>query len=257
MGGFDLNETGGDAVYTLWDRGGFPRSFLAESDADSWAWRDNFIRTFLERDIPQLGIRIPPLVLRRFWTMVAHYHGQIWNSSEVASSLGVDDTTARRHLDLLAGAYMVRLLPPWFENVAKRQRRSPKVYLRDSGLLHALLGIRGDQAVLTHPKCGASWEGFAIEHVLHILPTRDAYYWAVHSGPELDLLLLYGGRRLGFEFKFADAPTLTRSMHSACADLKLDKLWIIYPGERRYMLADNAEVVPLRDCASALASEMP
>jgi predicted AAA+ superfamily ATPase len=257
LGGFDLRETGGDAMQRLWDRGGFPRSFLAESDVDSWAWRDNFIRTFLERDIPQLGVRIPALVLRRFWTMVAHYHGQIWNSSEVAASLGVDDTTARHHLDLLAGAYMIRLLPPWFENLGKRQRRSPKAYLRDSGLLHALLGLRGHPAIVTHPKCGASWEGFAMEHVLRVVPTRDAYYWAIHSGPELDLLLLHGGRRLGFEFKFADAPTFTRSMHTARADLKLDRLWIVYPGELRYKLDDHTEVLPLRDCTNVLAREVP
>jgi predicted AAA+ superfamily ATPase len=253
MAGFDMEETGVDGLPDLWWRGGFPRSFLAANDTDSVSWRENFIRTFLERDLPQLGLNIPALTLRRFWTMVAHYHGQTWNGSEIAGSLGINDTTARRHLDILAGAFMVRVLPPWFEKVAKRQRRAPKVYLRDSGILHSLLGITSPRALLTHPKCGASWEGLAIETVLRFLPTRDAYYWAVHGGPELDLLLFFEGTRLGFELKFVDAPELTRSMRVAMEDLSLDRILVIYPGDRRYILDDRIEAVPLKLIPEALA----
>lgn len=253
MGGFDMEETGADALPALWWRGGFPRSFLAGSDADSAAWRENFIRTFLERDLAQFGLNIPALALRRFWTMVAHYHGQTWNSSEIAASLGINETTARRHLDILAGAYMVRVLPPWFQNIAKRQRRAPKVYLRDTGILHSLIGIGSPQALSMHPKCGASWEGLAVETVLRSLPSRDAYYWAVHSGPELDLLILFQGMRLGFELKYADAPQITRSMRTAMADLSLDRLFVIYPGDRPYTLGDRIDVLPLKLAPEALA----
>jgi hypothetical protein len=247
MGGFDLTEIGSDAWQRLWWRGGFPRSCLAASDGDSVAWREQFIRTFLERDLPQLGFNLPALTLHRFWTMVAHYHGQVWNSAEVGASLGVTDVTTRRYLDVLAGAYMVRLLPPWHENLAKRQRRTPKIYLRDTGLLHALLGVTSRAALWKHPKCGLSWESFALEHVVRVLSARDAYYWAVHSGPELDLLVVQRGRRLGFEFKLSDAPVLTASMRTALEALRLDHLCVLYPGDRRYRLAARAEVVPLRD----------
>ncbi len=248
MGGFDLPEAGFDAWRKLWLRGGFPRSYLSESDSDSQAWREQYIRTFLERDIPQLGLNLPALSLRRFWTMVAHYHGQTWNSSEIAASLGVSDHTSRRYLDVLSGAYMVRRLPPWHENLAKRQRRAPKAYLRDSGLLHSLLGIPDMEALWNHPKCGASWEGFAMEQVMRLVPSRDAYYWAVHGGPELDLLVFLKTQRIGFEFKFADAPRNTPLIQAAVRDLRLNKLWILYPGDKRYALSDKVEVLPLAAC---------
>lgn len=253
MGGFDISEVGSDAWPKLWWRGGFPRSFLAESDADSASWREQFVRTFLERDLPQLGLSLPALTLRRFWTMVAHYHAQTWNSSEIAMSLAVSDHTSRRYLDILAGAYMLRVLPPWHENIAKRQRRAPKVYLRDSGLLHALLGLEDPDALWSHPKCGASWEGFALEHVLRLVSDRNAYYWSVHGGPELDLLVFRKGRRFGLEFKFADAPRLRGDAHSLLKTLRLDRLWIVYPGSERYELSDKVEVLPLSECAGVLS----
>lgn len=245
MAGFDLTEIGAARAQDLWLRGGFPRSHLAESLENSLRWREDFIRTFLERDLRAMGVNVPALTLRRFWTMVAHCHGQTWNSSQIAGSLGINDVTARRYLDLLAGAYMVRLLPPWFENVAKRQRRMPKVYLRDSGILHALLGIKDRESLLSNPKCGASWEGFALEQVLHLVPRADAYYWAVHSGPELDLLLLHRGRRVGVEFKFTDAPALSRPMRTAFDDLKLERLWVVYPGDQHYSIDDGVDALPL------------
>jgi uncharacterized protein len=252
MAGFDLSEVGSNQWRTLWSRGGFPRSFLAGSDPDSYAWRQQFISTFLERDIPQLGLNLPSLSLRRFWMMLAHYHGQTWNSSEIAGSLGVSDHTSRRYLDILSGAYMIRILAPWHENLAKRQRRAPKVYLRDSGLLHALLGITGEEALWNHPKYGPSWEGFAMEQVLRLVSSPDVYYWAVHGGPELDLLVFRNGRRIGFEFKFADAPKMGPMIRAAVNDLRLDKLWIVYPGENRYTLDDKVETLPLISCVDVL-----
>jgi len=245
MGGFDLLEVGHDSWQMLWWRGGFPRSYLAESDVDSLAWREQFVSTFLERDIPQLGFKLPALTLRRFWTMVAHDHGQTWNSTEIATSLGVSDHTSRRYLDILAGAFMVRILTPWHENLAKRQRRAPKVYLRDPGLLHALLGIADPEALWKHPKCGASWEGFALEQVLRLIPSRDVYSWAVHGGPELDLLVMWKGRRIGFEFKFADAPRVTSVTTQTLNALRLDHLWVVYPGDKRYALGEKTEALPL------------
>ena len=253
MAGFDLWEVGVERQAKLWSRGGFPRSFLARSDRASFDWREDFCRTFLERDIPQLGFSIPALTLRRFWTMVAHYHGQTWNSSEVAASLGINDVTARRYLDLLAGAYVVRVLPPWFENLGKRQRKAPKVYLRDTGLLHSLLRIPDLAALLAHPKCGASWEGFVIEQILRLLPTRDAYSWAVHDGSELDLLVFHQGRRIGFEIKRTDTPALTRSMTIARDDLRLDALWVVYPGTASVALGPRIRTLPLARMRQALA----
>ena len=252
MGGFDLTEVGLRSWRKLWWRGGFPRSFLSTSDENSVSWREQFVRTFLERDIPQLGFNLAPLLVRRFWTMVAHYHGQTWNSSEVAASLGITDTTSRRYLEILAGAYMLRILPPWHQNLAKRQRKAPKVYFTDPGLLHSLLGIQNPEMLLSHPKCGASWEGFAMEHLLRLLPSGDVYYWAVHNGPELDLLYVRFGRRLGFELKFSDAPVLTQSMRSAVLDLKLEKLLVVYPGKLRYSLDRRIEVLPLAFCLNVL-----
>lgn len=243
--GFNIEEVGENHSTNLWVRGGFPRSFLAIDDAASIVWRDDFIRAFLERDIPQLGISIPSETLRRFWTMVAHYHGQVWNAAQLARSLGTSENTARRYLDILSGAYMIRILTPWFENIRKRQVKAPKVYLRDSGVLHALLQLRSLSDVQSHPKLGASWEGFALEQVIGALESRDRYFWATQAGAELDLMVRIQSRRYGFEFKYADAPGTTRSMHIAVRDLSLEHLWIIYPGHQEYSLDDKISVFPL------------
>ena len=245
LAGFDLWEVGVERKTSLWIRGGFPRSFLAEDDRDSMAWREDFIRTFLERDIPQFGITIPAETLRRCWTMVAHYHGQVWNAAQFARSLGTSENTVRRYLDILSGAYMVRVLPPWFENIRKRQVKAPRIYIRDSGILHALLQLPTLQDLHGHPKLGASWEGFALEHVIGALKTRDAYFWATHGGAELDLLTLVKGKRYGFEFKYADAPGRNRSMHTAIEDLGLEHLWVIYPGQQEYALDARISVITI------------
>jgi predicted AAA+ superfamily ATPase len=245
MSGFSLVDVGDKARSGLWLRGGYPPAFLAESDAASRKWREDFIRAFLERDLPQLGVRVPVEMLRRFWTMVAHYHGQIWNASDIGASLGVSHHTTRHYLDLLTGAYVLRQLPPWFENVGKRVVKSPKVFIRDSGLFHTLMGIADERGLQAHPKLGASWEGFALEQVLGVTDARNAYFWATQSRAELDLLLLAGGKRWGFEFKCADAPVMTKSLHVALSDLKVERAWVVYPGRRCYPIADNVEVVPL------------
>jgi predicted AAA+ superfamily ATPase len=253
LGGFGLEEVGADSLPVLWQRGGFPRSFLAASDSASERWRQNFICTFLERDIPQLGIRIPAETLRRFWMMVAHYHGQIWNGAELARSFGVSETTVRHYLDLLTGTFLLRQLPPWFENLGKRQYKAPKVYVRDSGLLHSLLGARRRDELLGHPKLGASWEGFALEQVLHVAGTAEAFYWGTHAGAELDLVLFRGGRRYGVEFKHADAPAMTKSMHIALDDLKLERAWFVYPGKESYRAHEKVRVCPLPELLEELA----
>ena len=245
MAGFTLDEVAEANEARLWQRGGFPSSYLAAREADSRAWRKDFLRTFLERDIPALGIRIPSETLRRFWTMVAHYHGQIWNGSEIGGALGVSHHTARHYLDLLAGAYVLRVLPPWFENIGKRVVKSPKVYVRDSGVLHTLLGIEDQDALFGHPKLGASWEGFALEQLLSRTDARNAYFWATQSRAELDLLLHAGGKRWGFEFKCQDAPVMTPSLRTALEDVRLDRAWIVYPGSRAYPVHEKVEVVPL------------
>jgi uncharacterized protein len=245
MSGFDLEETGSDAWQSLWLRGGFPRAFLANSEDDSLAWREGFIRTFLERDIPQLGISISATAMRRFWTMLAHYHGQTWNASELSRAMGLSDKTVRSYLDILAGAFMVRQLQPWFENTSKRQVRAPKIYLRDSGLLHSLLNVPNLQVLFGHPKVGASWEGFVIEQILSLLRPNEAYFWATHSGTELDLLVFHKGKRFGVEVKFSEAPEITRSMHIALQDLKLAHLWTIYPGIHIYPASEDMTMWPL------------
>lgn len=252
LGGFNLREVGVKQLRKLWLYGGFPRSFLAETEALSFRWRRDFIRTFLERDVPQLGIRIPAEVLRRFWLMLAHYHGQIWNGADLARSLGVTEHTVRRYLDVLTGTYLVRQLPPWFENLSKRQYKAPKVYVRDSGILHALLGLGSWNELSAHPKLGASWEGFALEQVLTQAHGADAYFWGTHAGAELDLLLIHRGRRYGIEFKYGQAPTMTKSLHIALADLRLDRAWIVYPGTETYAVHKKVEVVPLADIAIRL-----
>ena len=243
--GFSLEELGSDSQNLLWLHGGFPRSWLAASDAASMRWREGFVSTFLERDLPQLGIRTPAETLRRFWIMLSHFHGQIWNASEFARSLGTNDKTARRYLDILEGAYVVRVLPPWFENIGKRQRKSPKVYVRDSGLLHTLLGLETMDQVRSHPKYGASWEGFAVEQVLAQVDDRAAFFWATQRGAEIDLVFPQARERIGFEFKCVDAPRMTKSLRIAAADLKLDRIFVVYPGEKRYQLDANVEALPL------------
>jgi uncharacterized protein len=248
--GFRLADLGSHVQGRHWLRGGFPLSYTARSEADSVVWRRQFLQTFLERDIPQLGIRIPALALQRFWNMLAHYHAQIWNGAELARALAVGESTVRRYLDLLTGVFMLRQLPPWFENLGKRQVKAPKVFVRDSGLLHALLGITNQRDLEHHPKVGASWEGYAVEEVLKAVRPDDAFYWATHQGAELDLLLFKNGRRLGVECKRMDAPSLTPSMRIALEDLKLDRLVVVYPGERHYRLTDRVEVVPLMEVAS-------
>jgi hypothetical protein len=245
LSGFSLAEAGAKQQNRHWLRGGFPRAFLARSNADSLAWRRQFIQTFVERDLPQLGINIPAQAMLRFWTMAAHYHGNIWSAAEPARSLGISEPTVRRYLDALTGLFMVRQLQPWHENLGKRQVKSPKIYVRDSGLLHQLLGIRTDKELLSHPKCGASWEGYAVEEALKHFQPDEAYFWATHQGAELDLLLFKDGRRLGVEIKRMDAPTLTPSMRIVLENLRLDRLVILYPGSTRYALAKRVEVLPL------------
>jgi hypothetical protein len=247
MGGFGLDEVGADALKSLWWRGGFPRAFLADSDEDSIEWLDHFIQTFLERDLRQLGVQVPAVTMRRFWTMLAHYHGQLWNASEIGRSLQMAHTTVKHHLDILTGSLVVRQLPPWFQNIGKRQVKSPKVYLRDSGLLHALLQIPDRVQLESHPKLGASWEGFAIEEILRHTGARDAYFWSTRSGAELDLLVNWRGRRLGIEIKYGDAPTITRSMQTAIADLGLKRLLVVYPGRESGKLGEKIDLVSIHE----------
>jgi predicted AAA+ superfamily ATPase len=249
--GFRLADLGAPAQSRHWLRGGFPLAYTARSEKDSMVWRRQFIQTFLERDVPQLGAAVAAVALRRFWTMIAHYHGQTWNGAELARALAVSEASVRRYLDLLTGVFMVRQLAPWHENLGKRQVRAPKVYVRDSGLLHTLLGIGSRRDLELHPKVGASWEGYAVEEILKALRPDEAYYWATHQGAELDLLLFRHGRRLGVECKRMDAPKLTPSMRIALADLKLDRLLVAYPGTTRYALAAKVEVVPLTELVGA------
>jgi len=245
LGGFSLEEAGQQSMHTLLVRGGFPRSFLAATDAASRTWREDFIQTFLQRDIHQFGFATPAPALRRLWTMLAHYHAQTCNYSEIARSMDITTKTVRAWLDILTGTYMVRQLQPWFVNISKRQVKAPKVYIRDTGILHSLLGIEDYHALLGHPRLGASWEGFAIEQVLRILQPPEAYFWATHSGAELDLLLMRRGKNHGFEMKFAEAPKISRSMEVARADLQLEHLWVIYPGQHRFPMNSRTTALPL------------
>ena len=244
MHGLSIKETNTDSPDKLWLRGGFPRAFLAKSTQASFQWRTDFIRTFLEQDLSNLGFGMAPAKMRRFWTMLAHYNGQVWNASEVAASMGIAPNSSRNYLDALEQTFMVRQLLPWHANVKKRLVKTPKLYFRDSGLYHALLHIENQQQLLTHPKLGASWEAFALEQVLTDLQTRDAYFYAAHSGMELDLYLPNQGN-LGIEFKRQDAPKITRSMREAIKDLSLKELWIIYPGNREYELEKGIWAKPL------------
>jgi len=252
--GLSIDETPSDTRDDLWLRGGFPRSFLATSGAASFRWRQDFITTLVERDIPQLEIQTPSETIRRFWTMLAHYHGQTWNGDELARSMGVSGKTVKRYLDILAGTYLVRILPPWFENLSKRQVKSPKIYLRDSGLLHAFLNTGSMASLRAHPKYGASWEGFALEQVLSRAGSLTAYFWSTRQGAELDLMLDRGGSRIGVEFKCCDAPEMTKSMHIALQDLKLDRLLVVYPGNTSYRIHPRVMVMPLIDTLSEIAA---
>jgi uncharacterized protein len=245
IGGFSLAELGPEAEESLWLRGGFPLSYLADDEGDSIAWRKSFIQTLLERDFPQWGVRVPAVALQRFWAMVAHYHGQTWNAAEPARALGVGESTARRHLDLLTDAFMIRQLQPYHANLRKRQVKSPKVYVRDTGLLHQLLGVDSLKALLTHPKVGASWEGFVIEQVLRSESHDEAFFWATHQGAEIDLVLRRGDELLGVECKRTDTPRLTRSTGIALEDLGLKRIAIVYPGVKRFPLSEQVEAVPL------------
>ncbi len=249
MVGLTLEEVGPERSMELWLRGAFPRAFLAGSDEDAAAWRKEFIQTLLEKDFPQWGVRTPAAALLRFWTMVAHYHGQTWNAAEPARALGVTPVTTRRYLDLLSDALMVRQLQPWHVNLAKRQVKSPKLFIRDSGLFHQLIGVTDLKSALTNPKVGASWEGFALEQVLAREPHDHAYFWATHQGAEIDLILQRGGDLLGVEFKRADAPKMTRSIRIALEDLGLRAVAVLYPGAQRFSLSEEVEVVPLASLA--------
>ena len=251
LDGFDLTEV--DDTERLWLRGGFPRSYLAGSDAASRRWRDGFVQTLLARDLPDLGSTIPRETLRRFWTMLAHWHGQLWNGAEFGRAFGVSHTTVRRYLDLLTSVFVVRQLQPWLENIRKRQVRSPKVYVADSGLLHALLGLADRTDVVSHPKVGASWEGFVIQHIVQLLrvPASQCFHWSTHAGAELDLLVMAGSRRYGFEVKRSEAPRLTKSMPSALETLRLDRLDVVHAGTERYRLAGSAGEGACGDAAGA------
>ena len=252
LDGFNTNEVGD--IDRLWLRGGFPRSYLARSEAASVRWRYNFLDTFLSRDVPDLGGSVPPATLRRFWTMLAHWHGQTWNGAEFARAFGVAHTTVRRYLDLMTSLFVVRQLAPWFENISKRQVRSPKVYVADSGILHSLLGLPSRDALVSHPKVGASWEGFVVAQVIERLAARpeQCFHWSTHSGAELDLLVVAGQRRLGFEVKRAEAPRLTRSMRSSFETLKLDSLDVIHAGSQPYQLAEGIRALPATEINTAL-----
>jgi hypothetical protein len=253
MGGFTLQEVGRDQQRSLWSRGGFPLSWLAGDDADSFRWRAAYLQAFAERDLRLLGVDLPAVAVRRFLTMLAHYHGQTWNASEIGRSMGLAHTTVNRYLDLMAGALLIRVLPPWFENLGKRLVKSPKVYLRDSGLLHQLLGLRTFAELEGHPKLGASWEGFALEQALAAFPEDEAYFWATQSGAELDLLLFHGPRRFGFEFKYSSQPVVTKSMRVAVQDLRLDHLWVVHPGEETFPLTEEITALPVSDLPALAA----
>jgi len=255
LGGFSIQDVAPPEYRQLWMRGGFPRSYLAKSESASGQWREDFIRTFMERDIPNLGIRVPSSQLRRFWTMLAHYHGQVLNASEIGRSMGIADTTVRHYLDILTGTFLVRQIQPWFYNTKKRLVKRPKIYFRDSGLLHTLMSIRQEQDLVHHPRLGASWEGFALEQVLSHLQLREeeVFFWALHSGGELDLLFQAKGKLWGVEFKYADAPTIGRSMRSALQELDLAHLWIIYPGDETYPLDRSITVAGLNNLKMTFA----
>ncbi|MCF8069118.1 MAG: ATP-binding protein [Desulfobacterales bacterium] len=249
LGGFRLSDIGSDNLQTLWFRGGFPKSYLPATHRQSITWRENYITSFLERDLPQLGINIPANTLRRFWTMLAHYHGQVLNYSELGRSFGISDMKARTYIDILEGTFMVRLLQPWFNNTGKRLVKSPKLYLQDAGIFHSLQTINSMEQLLSHNKLGASWEGFVLENVCRSIGKRnhEFYFWKTHAGAELDLFWQHNGKNWGIEVKYHDAPTLSKSMKIACQDLELEALWVIYPGNSEYKIAENISALPLKN----------
>jgi hypothetical protein len=255
MRGFTLDETGDAQARQLWSRGGFPLAYLAANDRDSLKWRNAFLQAFVERDLRQLGVDLPPATVRRLLTMLAHYHGQTWNASEVGRSLQLSHTTVKRHLDLLTGALLVRQLPPWFENVGKRLVKAPKIYLRDTGLLHALLGLQTLADVESHPVLGASWEGFSLETLIAWRDEPAAYFWGTHGGAELDLCWMSGPRRLGVECKYTSSPSVTKSMRVSLEDLALDHLYVVHPGRGLFPLADRITAAGLSDMRAILADE--
>jgi predicted AAA+ superfamily ATPase len=242
---FSLEET--PNAEKLWLRGGFPKAYLAEKDEESFLWRQSYISTFLERDIPNLGFQIPPEQIRRFWLMLVHCHGQIFNASEIGKSLGVSDHTVRKYLDILVGTFMIRLLSPWYENLGKRQVKSPKIYFRDSGILNTLIGIMKESDLHLHPKLGSFWEGFALESVIvHFKASaEESYFWKTHSGAELDLLIVKEGKKLGFECKYSEKIKITPSMQIALNDLKLNHLYVLYPGKTSFPLSENISAIDL------------
>ncbi len=245
VSGFNLDEVGASSQRTLWLRGGYPRSFLATDEVNSFDWRNDAVNRYVEQDLRQLGIDIAPPAMLRFWKMLAHYHGQVWSAAPFAQSMGVSQPTVRKYMDILTDTYMIRQLQPWHQNLGKRQVKAPKIYFRDTGLLHALMGIKTVADLVTHPSSGASWEGFALEQVLRIAKPDEAFFWATHQGAELDLLMFKGQQRIGVEFKRADAPKVTQSMRIAMQDLKLDALYVVYPGLHRYPMGEGVEAVPL------------
>jgi uncharacterized protein len=249
LSGFKIHELGKEKLFNLWSRGGFPLSFLAKNNKISLTWREQYISTFLERDIPALGIKIPANTLRRFWMMISHYHGQLLNYSELGRSFGISDMTVRKYIDILEGTFMIRLLQPWHVNIGKRLVKQPKIYLRDSGILHSLLSIENIEQLQSNPKLGSSWEGFAIEVVIMSIknPTNSIYFWKTHNGAELDLYWQAKGKNWGIEFKYSDAPKLTKSMNIAINNLSLSHLWVIYPGSELYQLAENITVLPIKN----------
>ncbi|MCC6897496.1 MAG: ATP-binding protein [Polyangiaceae bacterium] len=248
MGGLAITEVGAKFQAELWRRGGFPRSLLARTERESRAWRSDFVATFLERDIPLLGLRVPAPALRRFWTMMAHYHGQTSNLAELARSMGTGENAVRHYLDILTGSFMVRQLPPWFTNVGKRLVKAPKLYVRDSGILHFLLGVETQLGLYAHPKLGASWEGFAIEQIIQTLGAeREAHFYRTHAGAELDLMIERRGKRFGFELKHTDHVTVSKSMRVALDDLGLEHLWVVHPGQRSFALQPRISALPLAD----------
>ncbi len=253
MEGFGLSEVGEKKQMRLWNRGGFPLSFLAKNDEDSLVWRVDFIRTFLERDLREAqGLDVPVVTLHKFWIMLAHSHGKIWNASPFAASLGLTHPTVRKYLDILTGLFMVRQLQPWYANIKKRQVKSPKIYIRDTGLLHALIGINTEQELPRHPICGSSWEGFVIEEIIRSVEPHDVYYWATHQGAEIDLVFFKGGKMYGVEVKRADAPTMTKSIETALECLDVERIAVIYPGTRRYSIHKQVDVVPFDEIQSGM-----
>jgi len=251
LGGFRLADLETGNTDKLWERGGLPLSYLADGETASAEWREDYISTFLERDLANLGVSIPATTMRRFWTMVAHYHAQTWNGAELARALGISQPTVSRYLDALTDALVVRQLQPWFANLSKRQVRSPKIYVRDSGLLHSLLGIRSSDSLLGHPKVGASWEGFIVEQLVAMPGVRDPWFWATHAGAELDLLVEVNGQRIGIEIKRTDSPKITSSMRHALNDLALHRMLVIHAGQHRFALADRIEAIGVDEALAA------